>query len=423
MKTIPRASNLDAAVEAPPSKSLSVRALLLAAMAEGETTVLNPLDADDTRYAVDALRKIGFAVEGSFRDGLRIGPRVTMSANEVELFVGNAGTAMRFLTGWLAFVPGRFILRGDARMHERPIGELVDSLRMLETEVEYLEREGFPPIVLRGRRMRGGIEVEIEGDRSSQFVSSLMMAGATLPDGIAIRVTSLSSRPYVDLTAGILREFGATVQEDEPDLFRVRGPLLRRDPYPVEGDWSSASYWVAAPLAAGGSVTIRGLRLDSDQGDRRILEIVEAMGASIERAADRITVRRTGPLRGGTFDCNATPDLVPTLAAIAPLAGTPVELTRIGTLRIKESDRIAVLARELRKLGARVDEQHDSLRIHPGWEAGPATIDPEGDHRIAMAFAVAGLARGGVSIDHEQVVGKSYPRFWKILDEVAATGR
>jgi 3-phosphoshikimate 1-carboxyvinyltransferase len=418
MKTIPHLTTLHGTVAAPPSKSLSARALLLAAMTEGETTLANLLDADDTRYMADAIRKIGFEVSGSFRDELTIGPRRSMSANEVELFVGNAGTAMRFLTGWLAFTPGRFILRGEARMHERPIAELVDALRMIETEVEYLEQEGFPPVRLRGRRMRGGFVVDVEGERSSQFVSAMMLAGATLPDGLAIRTLSLSSRPYVDLTAGILRDFGATVSEDEPGLFRVRGPKLHRDRYAVEGDWSSASYWLAAGAALG-EATVTNLRLDSVQGDRRFLEILESMGARVERRAGAVTVH-AGGLAGGTFDCNATPDIVPTLAAIAPLASSPVTIANVASLRIKESDRIAAVAEELRKLGASVEERPDGMTIAPGWGSGPAEIDPHGDHRIAMSFSIAGLARGGVSIAHEDVVRKSYPRFWRDLDSLAA---
>lgn len=416
MKTIPKLATLRATVAAPPSKSLSVRALLLAAMTEEETTVVDLLDCDDTRYVADAIRKIGFEVRGSFREGLTVGARRSMSAGEVELFIGNAGTAMRFLTGWLAFTPGRFILRGEARMHERPIAELVDALRMLDSEVEYLEQEGFPPIRLRGRRMRGGFIVDVEGERSSQFVSAMMLAGATLPDGLAIRTLSLSSRPYVDLTAGILRDFGATVSEDEPGLFRVRGPRLNRERYAVEGDFSSASYWLAAGAALG-EATVTNVRLDSAQGDRRFLDILEAMGARVVRGEGTVSVH-AAPLAGGTFDCNETPDIVPTLAAIAPLASSPVTITNVASLRIKESDRIAAVASELRKLGAKVDEQPDGMIIAPGWGDEAAEIDPHGDHRIAMAFAIAGLVRGGVSIAHEEVVRKSYPRFWRDLESV-----
>src|SRR5437773_6896639 len=236
MKIIPKIDNLNATVTAPPSKSYSVRALLLAAMAEGTTTVTNSLDADDTRYALEALRAIGFEVGGTLREGVRVGPRRSMSANEVPIFVGNAGTAMRFLTGWLCFVPGRFILQGEARMHERPIGDLVDVLLSIGAEVEYVEREGYPPLRIRGKKMRGGFDVAIAADTSSQFASSLMMAGATLPDGITLRLTSLASASYLDITASILTAFGADVQRDG-NVVHVRATKLRRDEYRVEGDY------------------------------------------------------------------------------------------------------------------------------------------------------------------------------------------
>src|SRR5438552_2995412 len=313
MKPIPKIGAVNATVTAPPSKSYSVRALLVAAMSEGPTTITNCLDADDTRYALDALRAIGFDVAGSFKDGVRIGDRKSMSANEVPIFVGNAGTAMRFLTGWLAFTPGRFLLQGEKRMHERPIGDLVDVLMQIGAEVEYVAREGYPPLRIRGKKVRG----------------------------------------------------------------------------------------LAHPTA---------------QGDARFLDILSAMGCEV-LVDDVITVIRS-ELRGGTFDCNATPDLVPTLAAIAPLATSAVEIVNVANLRVKESDRLATVSAELRKLGARVEEREDSLRIEPGWTSDPATIETHDDHRIAMAFAVAGLARGNVTIANEQVVSKSYPRFWKTLDEV-----
>src|SRR5579864_2218034 len=266
MKTIPKIDRVNATVTAPPSKSYSVRALLLGAMAEGTVTVHNCLDADDTRYALEALRAIGFEVRGSFKDGVQIGERKSMSANEVPIFVGNAGTAMRFLTGWLAFTPGRFLLDGEKRMHERPIGDLVDVLLRIGVQVEYVERQGYPPLRLRGARMRGGFDVPISAETSSQFVSALMLGGATLPDGITLRLTSSGSAPYIDITGDVLAAFGAGVQR-EGNVIRVRGGRLHRDEYTVEGDYSSASYWFAAAAATGGTVHVRGLAIPTVQGD------------------------------------------------------------------------------------------------------------------------------------------------------------
>jgi len=418
MKSIPKTGALNATITAPPSKSYSVRALLLGAMSEGATTITNCLDADDTRYALEALRSVGFSIEGTFKSGVTIGPRMSMSANDVPVFVGNAGTAMRFLAGWLAFTPGRFILQGEARMHERPIGDLVDVLLSIGAEVEYTGVEGYPPLRIRGKKMRGGFDVAIAADTSSQFASSLMMAGATLPDGITLRLTSVASASYLDVTASILTAFGANVQRNG-EMIVVKAATLQRDAYRVEGDYSSASYWFAAAAATRGTIRVHGLAHPSAQGDAAFLEILEVMGCEVRVEPDLITVIGA-PLRGGRFDCNSCPDLVPTLAAIAPLASSPVEIVNVANLRVKESDRLATVTSELRALGANVEERNDSLLIQPGWSADPATVETHNDHRIAMAFAIAGLARGNVTIANEQVVSKSYPRFWKTLDEVLA---
>lgn len=419
MKVIPRLAAVNARVVAPPSKSYSVRALLLAAIAEGTTTITNCLDSDDTRYAFEALRTIGFDVGGSFQRELYVGRRQSMSANEVAISVGNAGTAMRFLTGWLAFTPGRFLLQGEERMHQRPIADLVDVLLSIRGEVEYVEKEGYPPLRIRGKKMRGGFEVTIAADTSSQFASSLMMAGATLPGGITLRIDRLASGPYIDITIDILRSFGATVERQD-NVVHVKAARLERNEYRVEGDYSSASYWFAAAAAVGGTMRVGGLAHESAQGDARLLDILAAMGCRVEVGDDDITITGTGKLEGGRFDCNATPDIVPTLAAIAPLASSPVEIVNVGNLRVKESDRLATVSSELRRLGATVEEGADALRIEPGWSSEPAVVETHNDHRIAMAFAIAGLARGNVSINNEQVVSKSYPRFWRTLDEVVS---
>src|SRR5438128_9001742 len=319
MRAIPKIQSVNATVTAPPSKSYSVRALLLGAMSEGTTTITNCLDADDTRYALDALRTIGFDVSGSFKEGVHIGARKSMSANEVPIFVGNAGTAMRFLTGWLAFTPGRFLLQGEKRMHERPIADLVDVLLRIGAEVEYVEREGYPPLRIRGKKMRGGFDVTISAETSSQFASALMLGGATVPDGITLRISSIASAPYIDITADVLTAFGANVKRSG-DTVRVRAAKLRRDEYRVEGDYSSASYWFGAAAATGGTIHVRGLAHPTAEGDARFLDILSTMGCDV-LVDDVITVIGS-ELCGGTFDCNATPDGVPTLARTAPVART-----------------------------------------------------------------------------------------------------
>ena len=419
MKHIPRISSVQGTVSAPSSKSYTNRALLLAAMSEGDTTIANALVADDSHYMLEALRKIGFTIEGTLRSEVTIGPRRTMSANEEELFIGNAGTAMRFLTGWLPFVPGRFLLTGEDRMLERPIGDLVDALEQVGAEIEYRGAEGFPPIGIRGSRMRGGFDMRISGRLSSQFVSALMMGGATLPYGVNLVIDDLVSRPYIEITRSVLEAFGAEVEWVDDGRISVRGSVQSLARYEVEGDYSSASYWFTIPAIVRGSIEVNGLRRASVQGDRLYLDVLQSLGCSVEWQGDSVQVSGHGPIRGGVFDMNAIPDIVPTLAAVAPLATDAIEITNVANLRVKESDRIAVLATELRKLGATVDERDDGLRIEPGWNEDPVVINPHADHRMAMAFAIAGLARGNVTIDDERVVGKSYPGFWTTLDRLA----
>lgn len=421
MKQIPRIGRINAHVIVPASKSYTVRALLLGAMSEGETTLANCLDCDDSRYMLQALRTIGFAVSGNLTGDVVVGERVSMSAAEVEISVGNAGTAMRFLTGALSFIPGRFILTGDERMRERPIGDLVDALTSVGAEIEYTSSEGYPPLQIRGKKVRGGFEVRVEGAVSSQFVSSVMLAAANLSQGVDVRIGRIASRPYLEITKDILGAFGAVITEPEEGVVRVMARNLRRDRYEVEADWSSASYWIAAALVTGGKVRLTGLSPGSPQGDRAFLELVPQLGGRFHWDDAALVVEGGPTLRGGVFDMNDTPDVVPTLAAIAPHAGEPVEIRNVANLRVKESDRITVLASELRKLGATVDEREDGLLIQPGWTSDNATIDPHGDHRMAMSFAIAGLRRGGVTIENERVVSKSYPRFWRSLDE-ATTG-
>jgi 3-phosphoshikimate 1-carboxyvinyltransferase len=422
MKVIPKSGPINASVTVPPSKSYSVRALVLAAMSEGTTTVTNCLDADDTRYALEGLRTIGYDVSGSFGKELVIGERKSMSANEVPIFVGNAGTAMRFFTGWLAFTPGRFLLHGENRMHERPIGDLVEVLLAIGAEVEYVEKEGYPPLRVRGKRMRGGFDVEISAETSSQFVSALMLGGATLPRGITLRISSMASAPYIDITADILSSFGAIVERAE-NVVSVRAGRLSLSDYRVEGDYSSASYWFAAAAATGGTIHVHGLATSTAQGDAAFLDILAAMGCAVSVAEGVVTVKAAQRLAGGRFDCNSTPDIVPTLAAIAPLASSPVEIVNVANLRVKESDRLATVTAELRRLGATVEERPDSLLIHPGWNDAAAVVETHNDHRIAMAFAIAGLARGNVTIGNDAVVSKSYPRFWRTFDEVIEASR
>ena len=419
-RTISRVEKLSGRVRAPSSKSLTNRALILALAVDGPVTIETPLDCDDSRYMVEAIRKIGFDVSGSLRDEITIGDRISMYSNDLELFVGNAGTAMRFLCGTLPFLPGRYLLSGEARMHQRPIGHLVDALLGIGAQVDYVEREGFPPLSIRGRKMRGGFTVEVDGSMSSQFISALMMGGVHLPGGLTVASRDPVSAPYVELTAAIMEAFGFPVSRST-DSWRSSPANVSLDRYRVEGDFSAASYWFAAAAATRGVIEVEGISSASLQGDRGFLDVLSQMGIEIEWIGERVVrVDGRNGFEGGDFDFRMMPDVAPTLAAIAPLARTEIAIGNVGNLRIKESDRLSVLGAELSKLGASVAVGDDFIRIEPGWSDDPVIIDPAGDHRIAMSFAIAGLARGNVSIGDAEVVTKSYPGFWRALDTLVA---
>ena len=305
---------------------------------------------------------------GSFRKELIIGPRRSMSANEVPVFVGNAGTAMRFFTGWLAFTPGRFLLHGEERMHQRPIGDLVDVLLSIGAEVEYAGEEGYPPLRIRGKRMRGGFDVTISAETSSQFVSALMLGGATLPDGITLRISSLASGPYIDITADILSTFGAPRRRANGNVVNVRagrlgaGGVSRRRRLLIGVLLVRRRRGDAAARCAFGAWPCRPRRATPASWTSFTPWVARCRSTRSDRRRDR-GHRRRRRSRGGRFDCNATPDLVPTLAAIAPLASSPVEIVNVANLRVKESDRLATVTSELRRLGATVEERPDSLLI------------------------------------------------------------
>ncbi len=423
MKTIPKISSARGTIRIPPSKSATARALLLAAMSSGQTTIHNPLDSDDTRYMLEAIRKIGFEVSGTFATAVTIGERLSMSANDVEIDVGMAGTAMRFLTGYLSFTPGRFILKGEERMHERPIGDLVNALRSCSAEIEYLGNEGYPPLQIRGKIVRGRFEVAIDASTSSQFVSAIMMAATRIPGGIIVRIESPVSQPYVDLTRDMLIRFGAQVDELGPGRLRISAGEMNVTEFTVEGDYSSASYWLAAAAATSGEVILQGLSRETAQGDAGLIDLLTSLGCTASWRGDELMFRGPEQLSGGSFDMNGMPDAVPTLAAIAPLASGPIDISNVANLRVKESDRLAVISECLERLGAECETSESGLRILPGWNDAAASIDPHGDHRMAMSFAIAGLARGNVSIENERVVSKSYPRFWRTLDELVQSSQ
>jgi len=426
---LPPLQGADGVVRLPGSKSISNRVLLLAGLSEGRTQVLDPLDSDDTRVMIDALRALGCSVE---REGHRlrvvgIGGRLPVS--QARLFLGNAGTAMRPLAATLAVLAatqgGEFVLEGVPRMHERPIGDLVDALRPLGCAIDYLGQPGYPPLRLHGRpgaRLTLDAPIRVRGDVSSQFLTALLLALPAIGHDadIAIDVDGeLISKPYIEITLRLLERFGVQVQRTGWQRFIVPRGSAYRSPgtIHVEGDASAASYFIAlgAIGAHGGRcVRVEGVGLDSIQGDIRFVDAARAMGAEVRGLDGALEVRRgRWPLKAVTMDCNAIPDAAMTLAVMALYADGPCRLTNIASWRVKETDRIAAMATELRKLGATVQEGPDFIEVHPVRAARPAAIDTYDDHRIAMCFSLAALTTAPVRILDPRCVGKTFPDYFE----------
>ncbi|MDD1651424.1 MAG: 3-phosphoshikimate 1-carboxyvinyltransferase [Methanomicrobiales archaeon] len=413
--TLRKGEGLDLRFTAPPSKSYTHRALIAGALAEGDTVLRSPLMAEDTRRTLAALRALGAGITES-GGTLRIkgsGCRLP-GGGPVTLDLGNSGTSLRLLASIALLAPREVTLDGSARMRERPVGPLADALAVLGGHARYLGETGYPPLTVWGT-FRGG-EVTVNGSISSQFASSLLLAGPCGAEDLVLRIDPPPvSASYLDVTAGLMQTFGAQVEREGSTRFRVpAGKGYRGIDYRVEGDYSSASYLMALAAVAGGRVTVDGLASCSVQGDRVFPSILAAMGCTVLVEDTSLTVERTGPLHGVDIDMSASPDTVMTVCAVAPFAASPTTIRGVSHLRYKESDRIRVMAGHLRSLGGKVETGKDWIRIFPAALRG-GTLDPADDHRIAMAFAVIGIGAGGVTVDHAETVGKSFPGFWDQL--------
>ena len=429
---LPPLSGAQGTVHLPGSKSISNRVLLLSALCDGTTVVHDLLDSDDTRVMLQALRQLGCGVhvQGSTVtiDGLG-GHQPATTA--IEFFMGNAGTAMRPLTAALAVMGGDFTLKGVPRMHERPIGDLVDALRQLGCQVDYLGQAGYPPLHIGTPALTIPEVITVRGDVSSQFLTALLMALplAAQSQDITIAVSGeLISKPYIEITLNLLARYGIAVQRDGWQRFVIPAGSRYRSPgqIHVEADASSASYFIAlGALVAGDGIRVQGVGGDSIQGDIRFIEAAQAMGAEVHCESNALQVRRgRWPLRAlPAFDCNHIPDAAMTLAVMALYADGPTTLTNIGSWRVKETDRIAAMATECRKLGAQVEEGPDWLRIHPltagQWRA--ARIHTYDDHRVAMCFSLAAFNpdRVPVRIEDPKCVAKTFPDYFEALFSVA----
>jgi 3-phosphoshikimate 1-carboxyvinyltransferase len=413
-------------VRLPGSKSISNRVLLLAALAVGETEVRDLLESDDTARMLDALKMLGVGVEALGENAVRVrGVGGAFPVKEADLFLGNAGTAFRSLTATLALAGGHYKLTGVPRMHERPIGDLVDALRELGADIACLGNEGFPPLQIKPAVIRSGGVVKVRGNVSSQFLTGLLMGLPLTGVETTVEVVGeLISKPYIEITLATMARFGVQVVRDGWQRFTVPAGSSYRSPgvVYVEGDASSASYFLALGAIGGGPLRVEGVGRDSIQGDVRFADALQLMGARIEMGPNWIeaSAPKSGGLNGIDLDCNHIPDAAMTLAVAALFAKGPTTLTNIASWRVKETDRIVAMATELRKLGVGVDEGEDFIRVLPPANLGdlrPAAIDTYDDHRIAMCFSLASFATP-LRVNDPKTVAKTFPDYFERLASV-----
>lgn len=416
---------LNAVLRAPGSKSLTQRALLVAALAHGESELGGALLCEDTGYLIQALRELGAAIKENGPNLMVRGTGGELRNPGRELFVGNNGTMLRFLSSALCLGSGKYRLTGSPRLCERPMGPLLEALAELGARVVSERGDGCAPIVVHGSGALRGGSIKLDASQSSQYASSLLLVAPLMREGLELELRGGAvSRPYVRLTAQTMRAFGVNVVEASPSRFLVPGgQRYRGSSMEIEGDLSSASYFLAAATLCGGNVRVEGVRADTLQGDIRICQVLEEMGSRVTLGGSWIQVDG-GPLRDGDLelDLGDAPDLVPTVAILAAARQGRTRIARVAHLRFKESDRLKVLAQNLDKLGVRVEQLEDGLVIHGGQPHG-AEIDPHGDHRIAMSFAVLGLSVPGIIIRDRDCVVKSYPGFWEDLRKVVVPWR
>jgi 3-phosphoshikimate 1-carboxyvinyltransferase len=419
----------DAEVRVPGSKSLTNRALAVAALADGRSELHGALVAEDRTVMVEGLRALGVRIDGGQTDTALIvhGKGGRVPAREAELDLRLSGTAIRFLAAFAALGEGRYRLDGTARMRERPIGDLLEALRALGADARDELGSGCPPVAIHARGLAGGT-VRVAGGRSSQFLSALLMVAPAARAPVRIDVEGeLLSKPFADMTLAVMDAFGVSVRRDGYRAFEVAPARYRPRTYAIEADAMAAGYFWAAAAVTGGRVRTPGVGRDSVQGDRRFADVLAAMGCDVRWEADAAEVAGPAPgrLRGGTFDLNDMPDQAQTLAVVGLFADAPVRIENVWNLRIKETDRLTALARELSRLGADVVEEEDAIEVRPltpGSIRVPLAIDTYGDHRMAMAFAVAGLRLPGLSLRDPGCVAKTYPGFFQDWAALAAGG-
>ncbi len=421
IKKIKPISRVRARIRLPGSKSITHRALLVAALGEGESIIGNPLMAEDTLLTANALRQFGVAVDWE-NDAVRLRPPMHRWTSPKEpLWLGNSGTSMRLLIAAAAAGAGTFVFDGSPRLRERPIGPIVDSLESMGVVFRYLGNAGFPPVEVVSKGLSGG-ELFVDASRSSQYLSALLLASPCARSDISIEWREpVASFPYVRLTLDVMEQVGVSYQWLQPNKVAVNAPQPYRPfKFQVEGDCSSASYFWAAAAITEGEVYTYPLSPGSMQGDCRLLEVLEQMGCQVQWDDEGVRVKGCRELKPVDLDMNAMPDMVPTIAVLAAFAKGRSTISNVEHLRIKESDRLHVIASQLAGLGVRVAEVADGLEIEGGAVLG-GVVDSHDDHRIAMAFALIGLRKEGMEIHGAEAVGKSFPSFWEVFEHLYHT--
>lgn len=417
LKINPIPHPLSATVRVPGSKSLTNRALLIASLANGTTHLTNTLFSDDSHYFAKALQTLGFDVQlDEVKHAMTVkGLGGKIPAKNAELFIGNAGTAARFLSAFLTLGNGEYILDGEPRMRERPIRDLVDSLTQLGAKLE--PTNNCPPVKITANGLPGG-KTTIAGDISSQFLSALLMVAPYAQTPIEVTLsTDLNSKPYVDMTIAIMKDFGVEIERNQYSRFTIHpshySPLSS---YAIESDASAASYFFAAPAICGGTVKVENISRKSVQGDVGFLDVLQKMGCVITESENSIMVHGPLSIVGVDVDMRDIPDTAQTLAAVAPFADSPTRIRGIASARVKETDRVHATCVELARLGVRVEEHEDGMTIHPIEKMRSASIQTYNDHRMAMAFSLIGLRFDGVTIENPACVSKTFPNFFDVLE-------
>ena len=420
--TLEPIANVAGEVHLPGSKSISNRVLLLSALANGTTHITNLLDSDDVRHMLNALTALGVSYQlSACRTKCEVHGigGLFQQPQAITLFLGNAGTAMRPLTAALAASQVDVTLTGEPRMYERPIGHLVDTLKQLQADIRYLDNDNFPPLQIKGKALQGG-KVQIDGSISSQFLTAILMVAPLLAGDSDIEIIGeLVSKPYIDITLALMQRFGVTVRNNDYQRFIIRGGQQYQSPgnWLVEGDASSASYFLAAAAIKGGSIKVTGIGKHAVQGDIHFADALEAMGANVEWGDDYIMVTRNS-LTGIDRDYNAIPDAAMTIATTALFAKGSTVIRNVYNWRVKETDRLAAMATELRKVGAEVEEGHDYLKITPPVQLKHASIATYNDHRMAMCFSLVALSDTPVTIEDPDCTAKTFPGYFALFQSL-----